>query len=225
MNDVLERLAFYRQFRRNFETTGAITPSSRFLANAVTRPLRRRNGPARILEAGPGTGVVTKRILELMRPGDQLDIVELNPEFAAILQQRFEQEPLFRERAAQCRLHVCALQEFQTEQPYDFLISGLPLNNFSPALVAEIFEVFFRLMAPGGVLSYFEYMGVRQIKKLVSNRHEKNRLKELDKVAGRYLARHRFRRDWVFANVLPAWVQHLQQAERPAAHGVRLRMR
>lgn len=214
MTDLLqEHLAFYRQFRTRFETTGAIAPSSRFLAKAVTRPLAHRQQPARILEVGPGTGVVTRQIVKLMRPGDRLDLVELNEDFGKLLNRRFQVDPLFRPVAEQSRLHVCALQEFAAEGQYDFIVSGLPLNNFPVDLVKEVFEIYFRLLAPRGVLSYFEYMAIRTFKKLVAGRPERDRLRAVERLAASYLTQHRFRRDWVFVNFPPAWVQHLQMLD------------
>ena len=78
-------------------------------------------------------------------------------------------------------------------------------------MVRSIFETYFKLLAPGGTLSYFEYMYVRPLRKLVGNQDEKTRLNELDRIAGDYLTKHRIDRSWVFVNVPPAWVQHLQK--------------
>ncbi|NOX54441.1 MAG: methyltransferase domain-containing protein [Planctomycetes bacterium] len=206
-----EYAEFFRQFRARYETTGAILPSSRFLARALTRPLALHTRPVRILEVGPGTGPVTRRIVGLMRPEDRLDLVELNDQFVAILRDRLDSEPQFRAVAEQTRLHHCPIQEFRADKPYDFIISGLPLNNFSPELVEEIFDCFFRLLAPEGVLSYFEYMFLRAVRMRVGRRNERQRLRGVDQVVSRYLSRYRFRRDWVFCNVPPAWVQHLRR--------------
>jgi phosphatidylethanolamine/phosphatidyl-N-methylethanolamine N-methyltransferase len=206
-----DHFTFFSQFRQRFETTGAIAPSSRFLASAMTGPLRRRERPARILEVGPGTGAVTRTIVRQLGSDDTFDLVEINETFADLLKQRFERDVNYNRVAGISRVHVCPLQEFQTEGNYDYIISGLPLNNFSPELVGQFFEVFFRLLAPGGVLSYFEYMYVRAVRKRVSKESERTRLRALDDVIGPYLAEHRFRRNWVFANVPPAWVQHLRK--------------
>ena len=94
--------------------------------------------------------------------------------------------------------------------PYDFIISGLPLNNFPVSLVEEIFNAYFKLLKPGGVLSYFEYMYVRPMRRLVSKREERNRLEALEEILSRHLTTHCIRRDWVFVNMPPAWVQHLR---------------
>lgn len=201
---------FWRQFRQRFETTGAIAPSSRFLARAMTGPMARRDRPGRILEIGPGTGAVTQRIVRLLRPEDRFDLVELNETFAGLLRDRFANEPTYRAAADRSQVHVCPIQEFAATEPYDIIISGLPLNNFPADLVRSIFETYFKLLAPGGTLSYFEYMYVRPMRKLVANPTEKARLTELDRIANDYLSKYRIDRSWVFVNLPPAWVQHLR---------------
>ena len=203
-------IEFFRQFRSRFETTGAIAPSSRFLANAMTRPLRGAEKPVRVLEVGPGTGAVTSRIVELLGPNDHLDLVELNESFADILRQRFDFEKRYQAVADQAAIHVCPLQEFQANEQYDFIISGLPLNNFPTELVREIFESYFRLLTPDGVLSYFEYMYVRPIRTRAGKASERQRMRVLSELLAEYLARYHFDTDWVFANLPPAWVQHLR---------------
>lgn len=205
-----DHFEFFRQFRRRFETTGAITPSSRFLARAITRPMTRRNRSGRILEVGPGTGAITKQIVRLLRPQDRFDLVELNESFAKLLRDRFQNDPVYRPAAERSAVHVCPIQEFAATEPYDIIISGLPLNNFPPELVRSIFETQFRLLAPGGTLSYFEYMYVRPIRKFVASSAERARLTELDRIANEYQSKYRVRRSWVFLNLPPAWVQHLQ---------------
>lgn len=205
-----EHVEFFRQYRRRFQTTGAVAPSSRFLARALARPLQQHAGPSRVLEVGPGTGAVTRRIVRLLKPHDHFDLVELNESFVDILNRRFAHEPEFQRVADRSQVHQCAIQEFQSDAPYDFIVCGLPFNNFPPDLVREIFGAFFKLLAPGGVLSYFEYMYMRPLRKVVSNQVARGRLKELEGVLQEYLVRHRFRRDWVFVNIPPAWVQHLR---------------
>ncbi len=176
----------------------------------MTGPLKRRTECVRVLEIGPGTGAVTKRIVQLLKPDDRFDLVELNEEFVDILNRRFESEADFQSAAPRSQIHCCPLQDFSNDAPYDIIISGLPLNNFPQDLVAEIFETYFKLLAPGGVLSYFEYMYVRPVRKLVSRGSEKERIHALDEIMTAYAKKHGFDRSWVFVNVPPAWVQHLQ---------------
>ena len=210
-NFLKDHWEFLRQFRERFETTGAVAPSSRFLARAMTVPMARRERPIRVLEVGPGTGAVTQQIVRLLKPDDRFDLVELNDTFAALLRHKFEHDAKYRAVAERSAVHVCPIQEFAAAEPYDIIISGLPLNNFPADLVRSIFETFFRLLARGGTLSYFEYMYVRPLRRMVARSTEKKRLTELDRIANEYLAKHRFHCSWVFVNVPPAWVQHLRK--------------
>lgn len=206
-----DHVEFFRQFRSHFHTTGAIAPSSSRLARAMTRHMAGSRGPARILEVGPGTGAVTRRIVASLHAEDRLDLVELNETFAGLLHQRFQSDPAFHRVAGQAQVHTCGIELFRSEAPYDYIVSGLPLNNFSPAFVEDVLGALFKLLAPGGILSYFEYLYVRPLRRLVAGTNERARLTQLDSVLNAYLDRHRFCRDWVFLNVPPAWVQHLRK--------------
>src|SRR5580704_4747713 len=186
---------FFRQFRTQFQTTGAIAPSSRRLARAMTRYVASQRGPARILEVGPGTGAVTRRIVTLLKADDRLDLVELNEAFAGRLEQRFQSEASFQRAADRAQIHVCGIESFQSDRPYDYIISGLPFNNFSPAFVGRVLDAFFNFLAPGGVLSFFEYMYVRPVRGLVSRGTERTRIKDIDRVLNGRLEQHGVRRD------------------------------
>ena len=107
--------AFFRQFRQRFETTGAIAPSSRFLARSMTSFLAARDlsKPVRVLEIGPGTGPVTESIVKLLQPGDVFDLVELNEEFVSILKARFENERDWQRVRAQATIHQLPVHQPQ----------------------------------------------------------------------------------------------------------------
>jgi phosphatidylethanolamine/phosphatidyl-N-methylethanolamine N-methyltransferase len=161
----MECREFFRQFRQQYDTTGSVLPSSRALARALTRPMRKHAGPRRILEVGPGTGAVTREIVRQLRPDDRLDIVEINGSFVELIRRRFEEESSFRCRNHLARLIHAPLQEVEGQGVYDYMISGIPLNNFAPPLVEEIFRSYRRLLQPEGMLSYFEYATLRDLKR------------------------------------------------------------
>lgn len=216
MSSLKEYATFFSQFRERFETTGAIAPSSRFLARSMTRYLRARptdSPPVRVLEIGPGTGAVTGTIVRHLREQDRFDLVELNEAFAEHLTQRFQTDPIWKLVSEQSTVHGAPLQEFSSDGPYDFVISGLPLNNFPADLVTDIFEHYFRHLRPGGILSYFEYQFVRSIRTRIGSKLERARLKSIDQTMGDYCSKLRIRRDWIFPNIPPAWVQHLKKLQ------------
>jgi len=208
-------LTFFTQFRKRFETTGAIAPSSRFLAAAMTRFLAARppQHPVRILEIGPGTGPVTHQILQLLQPADQLHLVELNPDFVSHLNQRFLSEASWNKTRHQTTIHQLPLQQFHSPAPFDFILSGLPLNNFPAILVDELVTTYFQLLKPGGILSYFEYMYVRPVRKRLTRGLERQRITQIDERLAAQCRETRIQQDNVWLNLPPAWVQHHRKPE------------
>jgi phosphatidylethanolamine/phosphatidyl-N-methylethanolamine N-methyltransferase len=200
---------FFRECRRHFRTTGSILPSSRFLARALVKQLRQSHSPSRILEVGPGTGSVTKEILRHLQPSDHLDAVEINGHFVDLLQTRLEKEWLYRCQRKQVRIIHSSVEDLPGQGEYDFIVSGLPLNNFPVALVRGIFRAYTRLLKPGGTLSYFEYSLVRQLKTPFVNRRERRRLYRVGRVVAGYIRDFQIKRERIFINVPPAIVRHL----------------
>jgi phosphatidylethanolamine/phosphatidyl-N-methylethanolamine N-methyltransferase len=201
---------FFRQFRQQYDTTGSVLPSSRALARALTRPMRQERGPRRILEVGPGTGAVTREIVRQLRPDDRLDIVEINASFVELLRRRFAEEPDFRRRQHQTRLIHSPLQAVEGQAVYDFMISGIPLNNFGPPLVEEIFASYRRLLRPEGTLSYFEYVAIRELKQPFVAPADRIRLKALAVMLGEKIRRYQVGAEIVVFNVPPAIARHFR---------------
>jgi phospholipid N-methyltransferase len=102
------------------------------------------------------------------------------------------------------------VEDLPETEPFDLVISGLPLNNFAVDSVARIMEKLRRLLAPGGTLSFFEYVAVRKAKSLISARPERKRLRGIGQIFDETLSKYEVRRDLVLANVTPAWVHHVR---------------
>jgi len=209
MGQLQDYRAFLTQFLRHYETTGAIIPSGRALAAALCRHVG-AGAPQRILEAGPGTGAVTGCVIERMRADDQLWLVELNPAFAAHLRNAFTERPSFQAVASRCHLVEGSVQDLGQDTQFDLVVSGLPLNNFSPEVVRAILASFAKLLKPTGILSFFQYILIRDAKTLVSVGPERTRLKSVGEAIDGVLTEREFAREWVWPNVPPAWVHHLR---------------
>jgi phospholipid N-methyltransferase len=210
---------FFREFRRDFHHTGALLPSGLFLSKALVKPLRGPRPVARILEVGPGTGSVTREIARRLIDGDQLDAVEINPRFAQMLEQRIPRDPLLARRRDDIHVITAPVQQLLGDSVYDFIISGLPLNNFTVDEVRSVFAAFTRLLRPGGSLVYFEYALLRQLKTPFVGRKERRRLFRLSRVFGRYIREHQVRRERIFMNVPPAIVRQLRLKPAPCNEG------
>ncbi len=185
-------------------------PSSRFVAKAITRYIKQRGqDPIRILECGPGTGPFSDSIVRLIKPGDAYHLVELNENFVDLLRQRFARERHWMQVKEMTEIFTLPIQEFKPDQKYDFIISGLPHINFPTEMVEQITASYFNLLKPGGMLSYFEYMYVRPIRKMVAFGNNRHRVCEVNAIMEGHISRHRVRRESILINVPPVWVQHL----------------
>lgn len=211
---ISENALFFREYLRNIHHTGAVLPSGRFLAASLSRFVADGNhlpGPRRILEVGPGTGAVTRRIIADMRGTDSLDLVELNGAFVEQLNRRFETEPAFQAVADRARVLHCPVEELPHDRTYNVIVSGLPLNNFSAGVVEQILTSLVGLLSSGGTLSFFEYIAVRRARALVSGRADRERLRGVGRAMRAVLDPHEIRRDAIWLNVPPAWVHHVQR--------------
>jgi phospholipid N-methyltransferase len=207
---IIEYRTFLREARDSFGTIGAVLPSGRFLARAIASELRSRDGPIRVLEVGPGTGALTWEIVRYIGSHDHFDAVELNAGFVAALRERFRNDWHFRRVADRTRILHMPVQDLADSHSYDYVISGLPLNSFPVELVHVIFQSFARLIKPGGVLSFFEYLWIRDVRRIFVHRTERRRLIRVGSLIERYLNRYEFRCDTVMVNVPPALVHHLR---------------
>jgi len=145
-----------------------------------------------------------------MLPGDRLDAVEINRHFVDLLERRLRQERVFALHRDQIEIIHAAVQDLLGESTYDFIVSGLPLNNFPAHEVRDIFDTYSRLLKPGGTLTFYEYTLVRQFKSPFVDRRERRRLFRVGRVMRGYIRDFQIRRERIFINVPPATVRHLR---------------
>ncbi|WKZ57484.1 MAG: methyltransferase domain-containing protein [Bdellovibrionota bacterium] len=177
---IRENLLFFKEFLQEFENTGTCFPTSRQAARALAQPVLESCAPKKILELGPGTGSVTVEILRAMREGDELAICEINPRFMEALKERLHDNPDYIRHRARIRFFQCAAQELPENQHYDVIVCALPFLNFTPEVVAEIFQKIERLSHPDSVMTYYEYIGLRKLGMTVAAPPRKQRIKEIN---------------------------------------------
>jgi len=196
---------------KNVRQTGAVLPSSPALARVMTRTLRAADGPKRLLEVGPGTGAFTREMLAALRPGDELHIVELNPAFCARLEARLLGPFRRRNPNAHVYLHQAPIEQANLEGVFDFIVCGLPFNNFPSTLVRSIFRQLLSLLAPSGELVYFEYAGVRVMKAPLVGSDGRRHLRQISNLGRALRRRHRGKREFVLGNFPPAIAVRLRR--------------
>jgi phospholipid N-methyltransferase len=148
----------------------------------------------------------------ILGPDDELDICEIQPDFAGILERDVLTNRDFAPLVAsgRVRLFQSPVQDLPYEDRYDFVISGLPLTAFELPLVEEVFAVIRRAIKPGGVLSYFEYVGLRRLSVALSLGSKRSRIRKVSDYLSDNIRTHQFDRRTVFRNLPPAHARHLR---------------
>ncbi len=146
-----DRFRFLRAFVANPRQVGAILPTSRWavrdmldLADVARAEL--------VVELGAGTGVQTGEILARLAPGARLVSLEIDPDLAKLLEERYD-DP---------RLQVVCdsaenLHDHLAGEKADVLVCALPFTSLEPALRRRILEELPRVLAPRGVALVIQY--------------------------------------------------------------------
>ena len=154
---------FFWSWVQNPLAIGAVAPSGRTLARLMVKGL---HGGARVMELGPGTGTVTRAILDSGVAERNLYLVERDAGFARLLRERFPRATLLHEDATALGAHKRELAG-----TFDFIISGLPLVLFSRAQKERLLAHVLELLKPAGVFHQFTYGGRCPIRRSARDAH------------------------------------------------------
>ncbi len=193
--------AFLKEFLRAPARTGAIAPSSRQLATAITAPIPERGDPV-VVELGPGTGVFTEAIQRRLAGRGRHLAVELNPLLAGVVAARYPGVEVVTADAAR-------LSELLAERGLahaDVVVSGLPWAAFPAALQQAVLTGVARVLPPDGAFTTFAYVVSRWTPPA---RGFRRRLTEMfeEVVLGRT----------IMGNLPPAFVYHARRPRDGAA--------
>ena len=156
-------LVFVDQVRHGGGAIGAVVPSSRALGRRMLDGLPPAGAPRRVLEVGAGTGAFTRALVERLGPADTLVVVELNPAFCTRLREQLAVWTAEGDAPA-VELVEGDVLAYAPAEPFDYIVSSLPLNALPDPLVASIVAKLEAVLAPGGTLAYFEYTGFRSVR-------------------------------------------------------------
>lgn len=132
--------------------TGAQRPSGRALARAMARWVD-PCAPGLVLELGPGTGPVTRALLERGIAPERLLLIEANPQFCDLLRLRHPDCRLLQGDA----LAVPRALRRQQPPPVSAVVSSLPLMAMAPRVRLRLLHDCLRLMGPQGRFIQFTY--------------------------------------------------------------------
>jgi len=148
---------------RSLGPTASMFPSSRYLANALTRPIDFRRART-VVELGPGTGAVTNEILKRLRPDAKLFAIDINPIFIDHLSATCQDPRLV-------PLHGSATDLLSLLTPHDVgpvdaVVSSLGLTGMEHRSRMFIMRQIGACLASHGTMTQYQYAGHFEIAKL-----------------------------------------------------------
>ena len=207
MND---HIAFLREFLARFEETGSAVPSSRWAAQALTRPIKKLPHPKQILEVGPGTGVVTERALRDMSEKDHFTICEINPRFMQALKEKLADNPDYIRHKERVKFFEGPVQRLEESIKFDVIICAIPFTNLKVQIVEEIFTKLSKLSHEKTLVTFFEYIGLRKLGRIASLKERRDRLTQIDDFFSELFSHYHRDVERVWLNLTPIKVYTLK---------------
>jgi len=145
-----DALTFFKGFFLYPRRMGAILPSSQYLARSMVSCIDQSQSGF-VLELGPGTGVITKAILNSGIAADHLISLEITPHFAEQLRQQIPAITVLQGDA----MYLSEL--LKNKNPIRTIISSLPLRSMTQAARDHLFSEIQKTIAPSGQFIQFTY--------------------------------------------------------------------
>ncbi|MCG1023389.1 class I SAM-dependent methyltransferase [Sutcliffiella horikoshii] len=153
-------ISFLTEYIRHPRTTGAIAPSSRYLARKMAEQINYKNTKT-IIELGPGTGVFTKEILKRKKADTTLILIEINQTFVKQLQSQFKDVPNLHIIHGSAENMKDYLQELHLSK-IDVVLSGLPFTSMPAAVSKNILNRISDFLDDDGSFLTFQYSLVKK---------------------------------------------------------------
>ena len=149
---IRDELHFLRQWMRRPGEIGALVPSGRALTSAIAGEID-VSSPGTVVELGPGTGCVTRALLDVGLPAARLLAIERNEFFCMLLRERF---PDVRVICGEAQALGSLLKPAGAE-PVATIVSSLPLLSLPGEVRRQILAAIFDVLADDGVLIQYTY--------------------------------------------------------------------
>lgn len=140
---------FFKAIFLDPRATGAVLPSSQYLARKMASCIVDAKKPGFVLELGPGTGAITQAILASGVAAQNLIALEIAPHLAKQLRQEFPNVSIIEGNATE-------LSEL-IKKPIHTIISSLPLRSLSKKDREIILAEIPKILSPGGQFIQFTY--------------------------------------------------------------------
>lgn len=141
------KIAFFRGFLKRPNMVASVIPSSRFLERRLVE-MGKVETAERVVELGPGSGGTTLAFLRNLPEGGRLLAVELNPDFARLVDNSIE-DPRLTVHPGDARQLPTILEAHDMDRP-NVVFSGIPFSHLPEEDGLTILRHVRNHLAPGG---------------------------------------------------------------------------
>lgn len=142
----MSTIEFFKESIKNLKTIGTLTRSSKYLCKGMIKHVNFDDANI-IVELGAGDGVITKHILNNMKPDAKLLIFEVNPKFCEMLRAIKDERLVVIEDSAE-KLEIY-LQQINAEK-IDYIISAIPFVSLPDEVGYSIVGECYKYLKDGG---------------------------------------------------------------------------
>ena len=148
-----DSMGFLLEFLRHPTQTGAVAPSSRFLAERMLEWLN-FDDAQNVLEYGPGGGAITEFIVQRLRPKTRFLAIEMNPAMAQQVRSRLPTIEVEEDSVENVRA-VC---DRRGMDKVNCIVCSLPWTSFPDELQDRLLAATMSVLPRGGQLVTFAYL-------------------------------------------------------------------
>ena len=153
-----EILAFFFELLCAPLGVGALFPSGRCLADRLTSMVTPTHSP--VIELGPGTGVITRRLIEKGIAEERLVLIESGRRFVRCLRQHYPLANVLHADASEISVWPGGLRA-------GAVISALPLRTMSQERICKILRCAVQNMRSDGAIYQFTYLPTTPVSRSV----------------------------------------------------------
>ena len=146
---------FFQQSIKSMRPTASLVPSSRYLADALLKPIDFRHART-VVELGPGTGAITKEILRRLPHDGRLFAVEINDAFIDHLRVVSDDPRLILLRGNAADL--ASFLALHNTASVDAVVSSLGLTSMEHQVRMSIMSQIRSCLTSGGTMTQFQYV-------------------------------------------------------------------
>jgi phospholipid N-methyltransferase len=142
-----------REFLRSPRLVGSAFPASRYLVDRLFEPVDWARAKV-VVEYGPGSGPLTRAMLQQMPRESRLVTIDVSPHFTRHLQRTINDPRLIAVTASAAS--VVDILDRHGLGTADMIVTGIPFSTLSDELGMQIMDASAQVLAPGGQLLAYQ---------------------------------------------------------------------